>query len=790
MSTPITITITNGSFEDSDNLTSGQSGNWNNVPDWIGTDGVGIYRPTDGNIVDNSVSGSNVAYLYYAGATLTQTLSGYSYNANEQVNLSLDIGDPNYVYDALSYSIELVAIHPNTGSEVVIGSAQGLTDSTVDTLAPVAFSSTVQNASYDGYDVAIRITKNDHDNESLYIDNVQASYTVLGPDGIVDGTSGDDDMALGYNDVAGDAITTSPDIISAGDGNDTVGASGGADTIDGGAGDDELKGFGGDDVFVASEGNDTIYGGAGTNTYDASGDERSGYTPELQDEAIDVTVGTQGESGSDDSGTYGDGSLSLLNSGGSATFSDIQVFIAGEGQDSSVTGGGTNLLSGSPTIPADDSDTDHNDVTVNGGEQDANAITGAPDGADGIEEVFFAQDGGSFSNFKFKFSGNNGASDGGDGEQDILFFDLSAFNDTFQLEIASENGTSQPTKDQVIFTNATSRTNNNDGSVTVDYIGSDGQSNTVTIEPDNAEVLVYGDQTPLSATDTITLNEAVRPAAVIDIDNAAVGTFTPADGSATIQFGTPGDLTISAILTGGNPVGAYQITSGDESGTIGGVEFQNFEEINFSVACFTRGTRIKTKKGDVYIENLRVGDEVLTLDNDYQPIRWVGKSKKTSVFMEKHKNLRPIKIKKDALGSGYPAETLCVSPQHRILVRSKIARRMFNEHEILVPANKLLPLDGVSIANTGNDVEYWHMMFERHEIVWSNEAASESLFTGPGALQAVLPASAEEIKKLFPEICEPDYEAVSARHIPNTGKLMKKLVALHKKNNKPLYTSH
>ena len=782
------ITLHNGSFENDNNLSPGQEGSWEDVPGWTASDAA-VYNP--GTYIDsNSVSGSNVAYLWKAGATLTQTLSGYSYNANEQVNLSLDIGDPNYVYDALSYSIELVAIHPDSGSEVVIGSAQGLTDPTADTLASVALNSTVQNASYDGYDVAIRITKNDHDDKSLYVDKVQASYTVLGPDGIVDGTSDDDDMVLGYNDVAGDAITTGDDIISAADGNDTVGASGGDDTIDGGTGDDELKGFGGDDVFVASEGSDTIYGGTGTNTYDASGDERSGYTPELQDEAIDVTVGTQGESGSDDSGTYGDGSLSLLNSGGSATFSDIQVFIAGEGQDSSVTGGGTNLLSGSPTIPADDSDTDHNDVTVNGDKSDANAITGAPDGADGIEEVFFAQDGGSFSNYEFKFSGKNGASDGGDGEQDILFFDLSAFNDTFQLEIASENGTSQPTKDQVIFTNATSRANNSDGSVTVNYIGSDGQSNTVTIYPDNAEVLVYGDQTPLSSTDTITLNEAVRPAAVIDIDNTAVGTFTPADGSATIQFGNPGDSTISEILTGGNPVGAYQITSGDESGTIGGVEFQNFEEINFSVACFTRGTRIKTKKGDVNIENLRVGDAVLTLDNDYQPIRWIGKSQKTSVFLEKHKNLRPIEIKKDALGSGYPAETLCVSPQHRILVRSKIARRMFDEHEILVPASKLLPLDGVSIANTGNDVEYWHMMFERHEIVWSNEAASESLLTGPGGLQAVPPASAEEIKKLFPEICEPDYEAVSARHIPNTGKLMRELVARHKKNNKPLYTIH
>ena len=87
-------------------------------------------------------------------------------------------------------------------------------------------------------------------------------------------------------------------------------------------------------------------------------------------------------------------------------------------------------------------------------------------------------------------------------------------------------------------------------------------------------------------------------------------------------------------------------------------------------------------------------------------------------------------------------------------------------------------------------VEYFHILFDRHEIVCSNGAWSESLFTGPEALQAVPPASAQEIKALFPEICEPDFEPVCARHIPETSKRMRKLVARHKKNNKPLFTIH
>ena len=211
---------------------------------------------------------------------------------------------------------------------------------------------------------------------------------------------------------------------------------------------------------------------------------------------------------------------------------------------------------------------------------------------------------------------------------------------------------------------------------------------------------------------------------------------------------------------------------------------------NTNVVCFTAGTLIGTLLGPVRVEDLKAGDDVLTLDTGTQKIRWIGSTHRDSIDLAVDPKLRPVRISAGALGEGLPAQNLLVSRQHRFLVRSAIAQRMFETSEVLLPAIKLIGLKGIDIAQDVDAVEYFHILFDRHEIVCSNGAWSESLFTGPEALQAVPPASAQEIKKLFPEICEPDYEPASARHIPETGKLMRKLVARHKKNNKPLYRIH
>ncbi len=96
---------------------------------------------------------------------------------------------------------------------------------------------------------------------------------VAEPDGVVNGTGGNDNMSLGYTDAQQDRITDGSDSIQAGDGADFVSGAGGNDSIDGGAGDDNLRGDGGNDVMFGGEGhdymegnsgNDSLFGGNGT----------------------------------------------------------------------------------------------------------------------------------------------------------------------------------------------------------------------------------------------------------------------------------------------------------------------------------------------------------------------------------------------------------------------------------------------------------------------------------------------------------------------------------------------
>src|SRR5690606_24870473 len=116
--------------------------------------------------------------------------------------------------------------------------------------------------------------------------------------------------------------------------------------------------------------------------------------------------------------------------------------------------------------------------------------------------------------------------------------------------------------------------------------------------------------------------------------------------------------------------------------------------------------------------------------------------------------LRPIRIRAGALGNGTPSSDLVLSPQHRVLVRSRIAQKMFGATEVLVAARQLLLLDGIDIATDLTEVEYFHMLFDRHEVVISNGALTESLYTGAQALQAVGKAARDEIFTLFPQLGE------------------------------------
>lgn len=206
--------------------------------------------------------------------------------------------------------------------------------------------------------------------------------------------------------------------------------------------------------------------------------------------------------------------------------------------------------------------------------------------------------------------------------------------------------------------------------------------------------------------------------------------------------------------------------------------------------CFASGTLINTPTGAVPIENLTEGALVLTEDCGAQPIRWIGSKKLDAIDLAQSPKLKPVVIRADALGPGYPRQDLVVSPQHRILLSSAIAKRMFGAKDVLVPAKKLTGVDGIDVRHDNPEgVEYFHMLFDNHQIVEANGAKAESLFTGPEALKAVSPEAREEITELFPEICKPDFKAEAARLILQKGRQTMKLLERHQKNQKSLFAA-
>lgn len=243
----------------------------------------------------------------------------------------------------------------------------------------------------------------------------------------------------------------------------------------------------------------------------------------------------------------------------------------------------------------------------------------------------------------------------------------------------------------------------------------------------------------------------------------------------------PGEVqafsSLEDLATASNPVSRTQYSS----------NVTDYEMGLAIVPCFTSGTLIETPSGPVAVENLSKGDLVLTCDNGPQPVRWTGSRTLTAQELEASPNLRPVRIRASALGKNLPERDLTVSPQHRVLVRSKIAQRMFSAEEVLVAAKHLLEIDGIEIAEEVTQVEYFHILFDRHEVVFSNGAETESLYTGPQALKSLGQAARDEIFTLFPELREEDSVdgSLAARALVS-GRMGRQLAQRHNKNRHEL----
>ncbi|MFD2173616.1 Hint domain-containing protein [Rhodobacter lacus] len=144
------------------------------------------------------------------------------------------------------------------------------------------------------------------------------------------------------------------------------------------------------------------------------------------------------------------------------------------------------------------------------------------------------------------------------------------------------------------------------------------------------------------------------------------------------------------------------------------------------VICFTPGTLIATPAGARPVEALRPGETVLTRDDGAQPILWIGAQRMSGARLHALPGLCPVRISAGAFGMDCPERDLLVSPHHRMLVKGRAVRALFDAPEVLVRAVDLVDGGAVRGARSVPEVLYIHVMLARHAVLWANGVGCES----------------------------------------------------------------
>ncbi|TMV93191.1 hypothetical protein FGG78_05425 [Thioclava sp. BHET1] len=160
--------------------------------------------------------------------------------------------------------------------------------------------------------------------------------------------------------------------------------------------------------------------------------------------------------------------------------------------------------------------------------------------------------------------------------------------------------------------------------------------------------------------------------------------------------------------------------------------------------AFTTGTMITLAGGaQIPIEQLKPGDRVLTRDRGPQPVQLVARARMRAVG-----SFAPVVISAGVLGN---QSDLIVSPHHRVFLYRRGAQKLGETSELLVQAKHLIDEENVW-QREGGFVDYFALIFERHEIVYAEGIPVESLMVSAASLSLLPEDLRAEISNRLPNL--------------------------------------
>ncbi|MEN3177482.1 Hint domain-containing protein [Gluconobacter sp. OJA] len=180
-----------------------------------------------------------------------------------------------------------------------------------------------------------------------------------------------------------------------------------------------------------------------------------------------------------------------------------------------------------------------------------------------------------------------------------------------------------------------------------------------------------------------------------------------------------------------NSSGSPSFQSGKDGNNNWKITYADGAEKRYSNACFLTGSRIRTLRGEMAVEDISPTDSVIACVNGQDVARavvWAGKAHVVvNAALPEEAAGYPVRIVKDALAQGLPSQDLLVTSEHCLFLDGTF-----------VPVRMLVNGRSIFYDTSITSYDHYHLETEEHSVITANGILTES-YLDTGSRRAFRP---------------------------------------------------